>query len=146
MAKSKELPGFDEKRKILFGAKSSPEKMRETGELFMDAERYDDALEFFQRCDAQDQTREIARRAMAAGNTPLYMRAKKVLGEDITEQEWSELAATAEKTGLHSVAYVAHLKAGHEEEAARLRNPAGETEPEEEHRAEPSEGAEAVGG
>ncbi|MHC5035398.1 MAG: hypothetical protein ACYTFZ_10215 [Planctomycetota bacterium] len=92
MAKSKELPGFDEKRKILFGAKSSPEKMRETGELFMDAERYDDALEFFQRCDAQDQTREIARRAMAAGNTPLYMRAKKVLGEDTAEPRWRDRA------------------------------------------------------
>jgi hypothetical protein len=145
MAKNKELAGFAEKRKILFGAKSSPEKMRQTGELFMDAERYDDALEFFQRCEAQDHTREIARRAMTAGNTPLYMRAKKVLGEEITEQEWSELAATAEKAGLYSTAYVAHLKAGHEEEAARLRGPAGDAETREEP-AEPSEGAEAPEG
>ncbi len=120
MAKKQDLPGFYGKRKILFGAKTSPDKMRQTGKLFMDAERYDDALEFFQRAEADDLTREIAQVAMERGNVPLYMRAKKVLGERIDEQEWSRLAASAEKAGVHSSARVAHLKAGHEEEAARV--------------------------
>ncbi len=120
MAKKHELPGFYEKRKILFGAKTTPERMRQTGKLFMDAERYDDALEFFERAKADDLTRQIAQVAMERGNVLLYMRAKKVLAERIAEQEWSRLAASAEEAGQYAGARVAHLKAGHEEDAARL--------------------------
>jgi len=121
MAKRNRLPGFSEKRKILFSPKTTPEKMRRTGELFMEAERYDDALEFFSRTDAEDLVRRIAAIAMDAGNTPLYMRAKRVLKEEITEREWTDLARNAEKAGMYSGAYLAHLKAGHQEEAERLR-------------------------
>jgi len=149
MAKKQDLPGFYEKRKILFGAKTTPEKMRQTGKLFMDAERYDDALEFFQRVEADELTREIARVAMEGGNVPLYMRAKKVLGEQISEQEWSRLAANAEKAGVYSGARMAHLKAGHEEEAARIaaimpRLPGGEP-PAEVQADQPGPGAEETG-
>ncbi len=139
MAQRRKLPGFYEKRKILFGARTTPEKMRETGRLFMEAGRYDDALEFFERCAAEDLARRIAAQALEAGDAPLFMRAKRVLREAITDEEWSRLAATAEKAGAQSMAYVAHLKAGHEEEAARLR-PQGQ-EPEQKA-PEPAEGPE----
>jgi len=121
MPEQDNLPGFEAKRRILFGAKTTEEKMRSTGEQFMEAGHYDDALEFFQRCNAEELTREIARRAMDAGNTPLYMRAKRVLQEDITEDEWNRLAKRAEDSGMHIAAHLAHQQAGHEEEAARLR-------------------------
>lgn len=145
MAEKQELPGFYEKRKILFGPRTPPEKVRQTGELFMQAGRYDDALEFFERCDADDLARQIASKAMDAGNTALYMRARKVLKEQITEEEWARLAANAEEAGAYSMAYVAHLKAGHEEEAARVGRLVpgitveGEPEQEQEPGAEPSE-------
>ena len=87
----------------------------------MAAERYDDALEFFQRARAHELTRRIAAVAMQAGNTPLYMRAKKVLGEAITDAEWTQLANAAEKSGAFSSCYLAHSIAGHAEEAARVR-------------------------
>ncbi len=121
MADQANLPGFRAKRKILFSDRTSDEKMRATGEQFMEAERYDDALEFFDRCEADDLVREIARRAMEAGNTPLYMRAKRVLDEEISEDEWNALAEHAESARLYTAAYLAHKQAGHEEEAARLR-------------------------
>jgi len=129
MAQKQKLPGFYQKRKVLFGAKTTPQTMRETGRLLMDAGRHDDALELFERCAAEDLTRQIAAGAMSAGDVPLFMRAKKVLKEAITEEEWTRLAANAEKAGAYSMAYVAHLKAGHEEEALRLL-PRGQ-EPEE---------------
>jgi hypothetical protein len=121
MAKKRDLPGFAEKRKILFGAKTTPEKLRDTGELFLEAERYDDALEFFQRGHADDLTRAVADRAMEDGNVPLYMRAKRVLGEPVEKEEWNRLAATAEGQGRFSMAYVSFVKAGNETEAQRLR-------------------------
>jgi len=121
MAKRDELPGFREKRKILFSEKTSPEKMRQAGEQFMAAERYDEALEFFQRVNAGESTRKIASAAMERGNVPLYMRAKKVLREDVSEQEWLQLAANAKRAELWSAAYLALTRAGREDEAAEVR-------------------------
>jgi len=121
MTKKRDLQGFRAKRKLLFGAKTSPERMREAGEMFMAAERYDDALEFFARCEGHEPTRKIAGLAMEAGNVALYMRAMRILGEEITEGQWTQLAANAERAGAFTMAHVAHRKAGHEEEAARLR-------------------------
>ncbi len=120
MGKNDDLPDFHAKRKILFGDKTSDEQLRETGQQFMEAERYDDALEFFQRAEADDLARQVARRAMERGNTPLYMRAKRVLGEPISEDEWVELARSAERAELYTVARLAYQKAGRTQEAERL--------------------------
>ncbi len=120
MAKKQEIPGFTTKRKLLFGEKTKPEKMRATGEFFMDAGRMDDALEFFERCDAQDLTRRVARQAMEEGNVPLYMRAMKILKEDAGPDDWRRLAANAEKAGAFATAMGAYRNAGLEDEAVRV--------------------------
>jgi tetratricopeptide (TPR) repeat protein len=122
------MPGRDEtlrfrdKRNVLFGKKTTAEQLREVGSMFMAAERYDDALEFFQRAGAADLTRRVAEAAMADGDTPLYMRAKKALGEQIEEPEWLALAKRAEASGKHSAAHLALDRAGRHEEAERLRS------------------------
>ena len=121
MAKFKELPGFRAKRKVLFGEKVPAERRLEMGREFMDAERYDDALEFFARSGAKDEVLKIAQRAIEAGDTALLLRAKVVLKEAPTDEELTRVAQAAEKAGLTSQAYLAHLKAGHAEEAERLR-------------------------
>ena len=121
MAKKRDLPGFYEERKLLFDPKASADRKRRAGEAFMEAGRYDEALDFFERCGATDQVRQVAAKALAAGNTPLFMRAKRILREEVTDREWSQVAAAAEHRGAYTMAYVAHLKAGHEQEAARLR-------------------------
>ncbi len=97
----------------------------------MAAERYDDALEFFERTDARTEVQEIARVALERGDTPLFLRAKVVLKEQPTEQELSALARNAEAAGRKSMAYLAHLKAGHQQEAEGLQaEMTGETGPE----------------
>jgi hypothetical protein len=121
MAKKDELPGFREKRKILFGEKTSEEKMRETGRRFMEAERYDDALEFFARCEAEDEVREIARVARERGEAALLLRAQVVLDQKPDSEDLVQTAETAEQAGRKAEAYVGYLKAGREQEAERLR-------------------------
>ena len=121
MAKSTDLPGFTQKRKTLFSPKTSAESLRVLGKEFMEAERYDDALEFFQRAGAEDMARHVAEKAMQAGDTALYMRAKKVLGDTVSDEEWTRIARAAEQARRYSAAYLAHSQAGHEEEAARLQ-------------------------
>jgi hypothetical protein len=121
MANSDELPGFRDKRKTLFGEKTGEEEMRETGRQFMEAGQFYDALEFFARCEAPDQVKEIARRAKESGNTPLFLRARVVQGEQPGEEELLELARSAREGDRLSMAVVALQKAGHEEEAQELR-------------------------
>jgi len=121
MEKSQELPGFKRKRGVLFGAKTAPDEMRETGRRFFRAERFDDALEFFSRTEAADDVREVVRVAMERGDTALFLRAKVVLKEKPTEQELEALARKAEETGRKSMAALAWLKSGQQERAAQLR-------------------------
>ncbi len=142
MAKKQEIPGFTSKRKLLFSEKTKPGKMRETGESFMDAGRLDDALEFFERCDAQDLTRHVARRAMEEGNVPLYMRAMKILKEDAGPDDWRRLAANAEKAGAFATAMAAYRSAGLEEEAERVGGLMPGVAAEEESAAEEAAGSE----
>ena len=120
MAKNDELPSFGKKRDILFSERSSEERLRETGQKYLDAERYYDALEFFDRAEADDLVREVAEIALEAGDAPLYMRAKKVLGEKVTEQEWLALAEKAEEKGMLSAARLGYERAGREEKAASI--------------------------
>ncbi|MFW6188908.1 MAG: hypothetical protein ACOC7T_00610 [Planctomycetota bacterium] len=126
------------KRKILFGQKTGPEKLRETGKRYMDAGRYYDALDFFERAEADDLARQVAETAAEAGDVPLYMRAKKVLGDEISEEQWLDLAQRAEQADMLSGAKVAYRKAGREQEVERLEElvpgaerEASETDPEE---------------
>ena len=119
--KEGELPGFTQKRRLLFSSKTTPQQMRETGRLFLEAERYDDALEFFERTEAAQEVRQIAQFALDRGDTALLLRAKKILKEKPTEEELSAVARNALAAGKKSMAYVAHQKAGHAEEADRLR-------------------------
>jgi len=121
MAKSGQLPGFFEKRKILFGKKTSAERIREAGVGFMEAERYDDALEFLARCGAMDLVRKIADIALQRGDTPLFMRAKRILTEPTSEQEWDTLARNALDAGMIANAYVAMRQAGKQEQAEELK-------------------------
>jgi hypothetical protein len=116
-----DLPDFYEKREILFGDNTTEEEMRSAGEQFMQARRYDDALEFFARCEADDMVRDIIKDVLERGDTPVFLRAKRVLDEEVTDEEWERLAENALEHGSPSKAYVAKLKAGKEEEAEQLK-------------------------
>jgi len=121
MSRSQDLPGFWQKRKMLFGPRTTPQTMLETGKRFMAAGRLDDALEFFARTTASDEVRQIVRMAQERGDTALFLRAKRVLKEEPTDEELVAIARAAEAAGCKFMAYVALLKAGHQEEADRLR-------------------------
>lgn len=149
MAKNDELPGFYEKRKILFNEKTSDEKMRDAGRQFFEAERYDEALEFFARTEAPELVKEIASAALDQADTPLFLRAKRVLNEKLTDEELQELARKALDAGCPSKAYVALKKSGKDEQAEQLKARTeglreAEEEDEEEAPATPDEGTATV--
>ncbi len=146
MAKQDELLNFEKKRKVLFGEKTSDQEMFETGCEFMEAERFDDALEFFDRTEAEgveDKIREIAERARENGNSPLFLRAKTVLGETATEDELEEIAQTALSKDCPTMALTAYKKGGMEEKAETLESQLfGQPEQKEEDEPEEEENSE----
>ena len=121
MAKQDQLPDFRNKRKVLFGSKTSAQQMLETGRAFMEAERFYDALEFFSRAEATQEVRRIAVLAADRGDIALFLRAKVVLKEPPMEKELEAVAHNAEDAGLRSMALTAYVKAGRAEQAERLR-------------------------
>ncbi|MFW5923371.1 MAG: hypothetical protein ACOCSQ_03195 [Planctomycetota bacterium] len=120
MPSADELPAFKEKRDVLFGENYSDEQRREMGRRFMEAEHYDDALEFFARCQADEDVRAIAEKAAEKANAPLYLRAMVVLGEDPDEDTLVSIADRAKEQGQLSIARVAHHKAGNKEKAEQI--------------------------
>jgi len=121
MATQDQLPDFRNKRKLLFGSKTSAQQMLETGRQFMQAERFDDALEFLSRTEATQEVRQIAVLAAERGDTALFLRAKVVLKEEPTQEELEAVARKAEDSGRRSTALTAYVKAGRTEQAERLR-------------------------
>lgn len=120
MAGADKLPEFSEKRDLLFGENTTDEQRRETGKLFMDAEQYDDALEFFARCEADDLVRDIVDIAVEKGDAALYLRAKVVLEEEADNDVLVDIADRARERNRTSMARVAYQKAGAEEKAEEL--------------------------
>ena len=121
MAKSNSLPPFAKKRAILFGQKTSEAKLRATGEQFLAKNRFDDALEFFQRGNAEDLIRSVQNEAVAAGNVPLLMRACRALKQQPTRDQWMAAARKAESNGMFSSALLAWEQAGDEAGVERVR-------------------------
>ncbi len=121
MADRSELPGFSKKRDILFNEKASGQQRLQNGVEFVQAGRYDDALEFFERCDAEEQVREILDIARRQCNIPVFLRAKVILKEKPDAAELEELAVRAVEMERPLMAVLAYQKAGMQEKADRVR-------------------------
>jgi hypothetical protein len=115
------VPGFVKKRKILFGKKTPKEELVRVGNEFAGSELYDDAIEFFSRADAKEEVAKIAEKAYEMGDTSLYMRAKRVMGEEIGAEEWEHLAELGAEQGRYSMAFMAYSQAGEQEKADQMR-------------------------
>lgn len=120
MAKTQDLPGFALKRKILFGPKTTRQRLLEAGKQFMEAGRSDDALEFFRRAEAPELAEQVAEKAASEGNVPLMMRARTVSGHETAPAQWLEAAQKAEAAGRPSCAKLAYEQLGRSEDADRM--------------------------
>ena len=129
----KELPGFTSKRKILFSPRSTPQDLVRVGKEFLEAEYYDDALEFFTRAGAADEVRAVAEKAYEAADVPLFMRARKAIKESIAPEQWEHLAQANIKLGRFSMAQLAYNQAGMPEKAEQVKSMTASSAPGPQH-------------
>ena len=96
MAKS-ELPDPQAKREMLHGEK--PVECQKYGDMFFEAQRYNDAIDFYARDGLKDGLRRVKDVALESGDYFLLKRISNLLPDEVGEQDWEKLAISAESHG-----------------------------------------------
>jgi len=91
------MPNPNEKRELLHSEK--PVDYKKYGDMYYDAGKYNDAIDFYAKGDAKDELEKIRKIALEEGDYFLLKRLKKLVPDSITEEDWKKLAVTAESKG-----------------------------------------------
>ena len=90
-------------------------------DLFIERERFAEALEFLERTRDESRLGVIRDQGVARGDTFLLLRAEKLSGIQIPGAIWKNAATQAMSLGRYYDAYRALLHAGDEEKAEAIR-------------------------
>ena len=116
-----ELPGFTEKREVLFSQETTRDTLIEYGERFFTADRVYDALAFFQRAQTTDHIKMVCEKAQEGGDVPLWIQCKKLLDEVPDETEWNEIGVRAMERGCYATAREAFARSRNEENLEKVK-------------------------
>ena len=95
---------YIKKRDTLHAEKSSPATLSQIGRDFFAAERYSDALDFFEKARDAAGIKQIKDVALARGDTFLLSRLDRFDRKLISAAEWEATAKKAEAEGRGSMA------------------------------------------
>jgi hypothetical protein len=95
---------YIKKRDTLHSEKSSPGSLSQIGRDFFAAERYSDALDFFEKAKDTEGIRKIKELALNIGDTFLLARLDRYDRKLIGTAEWEAAAKKAEASGRLSMA------------------------------------------
>ena len=115
------IPGFFERRELLFAAKPVPASLSAHGRVFLEAGLLDSALESFVMAGDSAGLAGVEEAARRAGDTFSLVPALKALGKTATPAEWIAVGETALQSGLLWFAYRAFEKADNQDGLERTR-------------------------
>ena len=95
---------YIKKRDILHAEKSQPATLSQIGRDFFAAERFSDALDFFEKAKDADGLQKIKEVALTRGDTFLLARLDRYDRKMITTADWDATAKKAEAEGRKSMA------------------------------------------
>jgi hypothetical protein len=95
---------YIKKRDLLHAEKSSPATLSQVGRDFLAAERYSDALDFFEKAKDADGIAQIKAYALKNGDTFLIGRLDRYDRKLITPADWEAAARKAEEQNKSSMA------------------------------------------
>ena len=116
-----DLPTFFAKRELLFNDDVPAATVNEVGQRFVAAERYNEALDFFEKSRNMEEVAKVAAIAFDNGDTAVWLRCKRMLGEEPDEGALQGLAERAEAQKKYMFAIEAWRRIGNEEQIERLR-------------------------
>jgi hypothetical protein len=121
MAAQTAVPGFFEKRDLIYAAQPNVAALRAQGKAQLGSGLFEGALESFVKAADTEGIGEVAAAARAAGDAFAYEAAFKALGKSPAAPEWVTLGETALAAGMLGFAYRAFEKADHQDGLERTR-------------------------
>lgn len=115
------LPGFYERRELLFAAKPDPSALSAHGRTFLESGLLDSALESFAMAGDTAGIARVEEAARSTGDSFTLVAALKALGKSATPAEWVAIGETALQAGLLWFAYRSFEKADNQEGLERTR-------------------------
>jgi hypothetical protein len=89
------LPDYQEKQKLLYKGNISHDELISYGDRYRKANRFFDALEFYQKAKHGPGLREIMAESISLGDAMLYEQAAKALGAAPSTEEWNRIGRRA---------------------------------------------------
>lgn len=121
MAAAGGIPGFFEKRELIYAAQPDAAALRALGGRLLAGGLLEAALECFVKAGDASGIGQVAEAAGAAGDAFAYEAALKSLGKPATPADWVALGETALAAGMLWFAYRAFEKADHQDGLERTR-------------------------
>lgn len=115
------IPGFYERRELLFATKPDPSALSAHGRAFLEDGLLDSALESFAMAGDTAGLARVEEAARRTGDSFTLVAVLKALGKSPTPVEWVAIAETALQAGLLWFAYRAFEKADNQEGLERTR-------------------------
>jgi hypothetical protein len=117
----KPLPGFFERRELLFAPQPDPAGLSAQGRVFLGAGLLDSAMESFAKAGDTAGLAQVEAAARSTGDAFSLEAALKALGRTATPAEWAAVGETALGAGLLWFAYRAFEKADDQDGLERTR-------------------------
>jgi hypothetical protein len=115
------MPGFFEKRELLYAGQINAAALGVQGRRFLEAGLLDSALESFLKAGDTAGLAQVDAAARAAGDSFSLEAALKALGKTAAPAEWIAVGETALAAGLLWFAYRAFEKADDQDRLERTR-------------------------
>ena len=111
----KKLPDYQLKQKILYIDRTSPEILKNYGDIFFAEGNVSDALDFYQKANDIEGIQKIKDAALESGDVMLFGRAAKTLNEELKPAGWEKIGRIALNLKKYLFARHALEKANNEE-------------------------------
>ena len=105
------LLGAMEKRDLINADGVDPQVLRSYGQLYFEAGRFSDAVDFFLRAEDEDGLTALKAHAIEAADGFLLHRIERSSSLGVSPDDWEALANSAERLGKTSVAEIARSRA-----------------------------------
>ncbi|KPJ58369.1 MAG: hypothetical protein AMS15_08540 [Planctomycetes bacterium DG_23] len=100
------LPGYLEKREILYSGETPKERLKTLGDLYFEEGHLDDALDFYLEAEDQAALERLKTSAIEIGDASILVRLQRASIVDVTQEDWQRAAEKARELGKETCAEI----------------------------------------
>lgn len=118
---SKILPNYQEKQRILYIDHKSVRDLIAYGDVFLEAGKMFDAIEFYQRVNYSEGLEKIKGMAEHSGDVMLFQQVLKLLKQHVSDDTWNAIGTRAFDLKKYSFALHAFEKSNNSTMAEKIK-------------------------